>query len=549
MEIKRFEFVDDGSDSFNVEFEIEVENKTGRRIEKYSGDLIIKNANGSVVYVYQVEEEEISIPKNESETLYFTIYIGRDVIADPRNAYNADMQLNFFANEKASLGSVQVPSLAEHFSAEKVDLSQLGFKGEASWSIENKGSDESGDKFLTVRLVVENEDEEIEFPKTKFKVTIKNDGGDEIAENYEVFDIKSSGLSGAEVTFWVEPESNVKSGNVTSIIYVSELIGSQRLTAKSTCEDFKGLSPVGEYNVEITSDNPIDEQAISVLSKRFGLDASKLHELSKSGDKVFGSGALEVISKQVLSIILATGGEAKMTTPWDEEPEDDGRFMGHRPNSEYVAPEGDTVFLCRCPLQNYEFEELGAYNKDNGLSKFKYALEIANRVNEIVTCVSIRLNHGDKCYLVDIKGKNPIPLNPDSEPVISDEIMDKLLKLFQEDELSDYLNTQYVNWEETDDDGCFLDECHFSVIFITEGNDHWDYNFLKLSSCLDESGIGRIYLYGSHPKHNGFVIQGYEGGEYDTGIEDEGNYDAYGGDAATEFLQMSEEVLDINAYK
>ena len=546
MAIKRFEFVDDGSDSFNVEFEIEVENKTGRRIEKYTGNVIIKDANGIVVYVYQIEEEEISISKNESETLYLTTYIGRDVIADPRNAYHADVQLNFFANEKVSLGSVRVPSLAEHYSAEKVDLSQLGLKGEASWSIENKGSDESGDKLFTVRLVVENEDEEIEFPKTKYKVNMKDDGGDEIAENYEVFDIKSNGLSGAEVTFWVEPESNVKNGNITSIIHVSELIGSQRLTAKSTCAGFQGLSPVGEYNVEITSDKPIDEQAISVLSKRFDLDESKLHELSKSGDKVFGSGALEVTSKQVLSIILATGGEAKMTTPWDEEPEDDGRFMGHRPSSEYVAPKGDTVFLCRYPLNYDELEELGAYSKDN---KFEYALKLANRVNEIVTCISIRLNHGDKCYLVDINGKNPISLNPDSEPVISDEIMNKLIKLFQEDELSDYLNTRYVNWDETGDDGCFLDGCDFSVIFVTEGNDHWDYNFLKLSSCLDESGIGRIYIYGSHPKHNGFVIQGYESGEYDTGIEDEGNFDAYGGDAATEFLQMSEEVLDINAYK
>lgn len=64
------------------------------------------------------------------------------------------------------------------------------------------------------------------------------------------------------------------------------------------------------------------------------------------------------------------------------------------------------------------------------------------------------------------------------------------------------------------------------ICFISNSMNHWDRNFLKASEMFS---LGRFTMYGPHPQMMKIAYQGYENGDFDTGIEYDGSERAYYG--------------------
>ena len=60
------------------------------------------------------------------------------------------------------------------------------------------------------------------------------------------------------------------------------------------------------------------------------------------------------------------------------------------------------------------------------------------------------------------------------------------------------------------------------LVILASHCDHWDYNFLKLSGSV---GDMRLTMAGWHETSKTYGIQGYESGDYDTGVESGGPSD------------------------
>ena len=156
-----------------------------------------------------------------------------------------------------------------------------------------------------------------------------------------------------------------------------------------------------------------------------------------------------------------------------------------------------------------------------------------------VHSVSIRMTRGNPCFLICLNEENtPIFLNPDGGSGISPKIKMALSQMMSAEDCSVVLDVYN----------------RFFVVFWTEGSDHWDYNFLKLSGTFGQDKYGNgagLAIVGLHPKYKAPVTQSYCDGDYDTGIQIlEGDIESYGGLKTLEqYWNLSSALLERSHYE
>jgi len=149
------------------------------------------------------------------------------------------------------------------------------------------------------------------------------------------------------------------------------------------------------------------------------------------------------------------------------------------------------------------------------------AYAVVDLAYEFQKAVNIRLDDGDECY---------IPIIKDGIGFIS---LDQETKQSFTKKIADFCQNLPL-------------DC-LPIIFLTEGIDHWDYNFLKLSKYFGERNIN---IFGYHPSYSEIVNQQYYDGDYDEGIESNpDSKDYYMGNKILENTGLQIEMFDVTLYK
>jgi len=90
-----------------------------------------------------------------------------------------------------------------------------------------------------------------------------------------------------------------------------------------------------------------------------------------------------------------------------------------------------------------------------------------------------------------------------------------------------------------------LSESGFFIAFSVEGKDHWDYNFLKLSSMFGEAAFS---ILGPHPEYDDIIQSSYENGEYEDGIMVSSGDEDFIGDKAINDIGLVRDDFDRSFY-
>jgi hypothetical protein len=155
---------------------------------------------------------------------------------------------------------------------------------------------------------------------------------------------------------------------------------------------------------------------------------------------------------------------------------------------------------------------------------------LAKQISSFVNSVQTRLNDGDQCYLLLKKEEDFVPMALISGYYLSEDC---------ENDLRDKLNE--LDYISIIDDSSIS----FRVAFFTEGLDHWDYDFIKLS----ENYGGTLVIFGHDNDHEDLVRQIYDNGDLDTGIiANSDDEDSYMSDNALEPYDLSRAIFEKNFY-
>jgi len=208
---------------------------------------------------------------------------------------------------------------------------------------------------------------------------------------------------------------------------------------------------------------------------------------------------------------------------------------GSPPSGSNISLDGLTPFLCRIRLNSDAVESAGGLE---AVDLKNITQLILDSINWFVESVSIRLSMGDPCYLLPKSApEQPILLNPTGGNK-SDESVQKLIL----EMLKTQSTASLVDYE-TVDDG------YLHIVVWTSGNDHWDYNFLKLSSTFAQDEVGgEIKIIGSHPDFGDIVYQIYDAGEYDSGIQIDDEDDSYTGLQVLVTHGLSDSIFSESSY-
>jgi len=160
---------------------------------------------------------------------------------------------------------------------------------------------------------------------------------------------------------------------------------------------------------------------------------------------------------------------------------------------------------------------------------------LANQVSSFVNSVQTRLDDGDQCFLLIKSDDEFVPVKLISGYKLTQDCEKDLLKKLKELSYTSIIDENSNS---------------FRVVFFTNGRNHWDYNFLKLS----EHYGGTIIIFGYDSVHDDLVRQIYDDGELDTGIvaysdEDQDYDNDYHGNEAISPYDLPRILFDSNFYK
>jgi hypothetical protein len=177
------------------------------------------------------------------------------------------------------------------------------------------------------------------------------------------------------------------------------------------------------------------------------------------------------------------------------------------------------------PTNNLTFQEVLENKNENDLY-----LYISKSISSFVESVSIRLNDGDPCFLI-LKKNNVFS----SLKLISGS---KLVQACFKDIDKKIREIGYESVLDTNSEA-------FRVAFFTNGREHWDYDFIKLSSHYG----GAFAIFGNDNEHSDLIRQIYDNGDLDTGIvSSPENEEYYIGDSAIKSYGLDRSIFEKNFY-
>ncbi len=320
---------------------------------------------------------------------------------------------------------------------------------------------------------------------------------------------------------------------------ISEATGGQNTVPKpekTTKQKTKEPTPTEKtsastYNVYMTDSGRNKVQVIKDIRLMLNTGLKESKDIVDGGSYTLLRGVSEEEAKQAQQTLQKAGATIRI------DPVSGGTSSA---SSRSGGSAKEFVYLAMVNLPPSILTAKGGFDEENNSNVSELAVEV---MNHFVECANIRLGPDIDCYLLPtpshIGDEEPVLLNPNGSESIPQEVQEEITDSMYEQSLGVFLES----YDE--------ESGNFRIALLSNSLEHWDYDFLKLSSAFSDSPLGeqgRLVIFGRHHEAPEFICQSYDDGELDSGVIAEDSFDEYDHEGAFEGWGLGPDLFEPDFY-
>ena len=279
MRVKQFDVSDDSGKEVSAQAVILVRNQESVDISRIEYGSFAFDRKGRVIGLFPDCYDDIEICPDGTGELEPWLNFSRRPTSNNGNDFIGLFDLHAFKKSKSVSIEVTIPDALSTFVGDKTLSTVSGDEVEFHWSMVNKGCDNDGDMIVGVTSYFDFSGRPNK-SKLCMQVILLDKHGHELQQTESQITKLSRGINAFEATLWMSKEVLNDVDLVRLELNEFSEIDHSTLNATSLCENYKGKTPAGTFNVGIYSENEGDKVgAIQFLRDEFGhklIDAKRI---------------------------------------------------------------------------------------------------------------------------------------------------------------------------------------------------------------------------------------------------------------------------------